>query len=155
MDDEQARELIMLRRVWRAMGCAGNPDDFKPTVRDVMWGQILDYIAIHARADTRLHRENTELLTELRAAEARAAEAEAVVVALMEATSVLGSTDAEMIQWIGTAFESTRSQEVLARVKAEAWDEGRQSVGRDFATPTNPLGIRAATQNPYRAGADQ
>ncbi|WP_066041938.1 hypothetical protein [Herbiconiux solani] len=84
-------------------------------------------------------------------AEARAAEAEAVVVALMEATSILGSTDAEMIQWIGTAFESTRSQEVLARVKAEAWWAGVTAQWEH-----RPIGNRVLeSENPYRAGGDQ
>ncbi|MCI2958227.1 hypothetical protein MN032_11010 [Agromyces atrinae] len=68
-EPNEARDA--LRRIWSAMGCAQNPDDFKPSVRAVMWGQVEKYVAEHLTGDLRLARENRELETVLR--EARAA----------------------------------------------------------------------------------
>lgn len=69
----EARELAALRRVWKAMGCAQNPDDFKSTVRDAMWDQIVAGCESHAANDTRIYRENQSLLAELLELKARAA----------------------------------------------------------------------------------
>lgn len=35
-------------------------------------------------------------------------------------------------------------------VAARAWDEGRESVGRDLSNPRRPDGMRPSSTNPYR-----
>lgn len=42
------------------------------------------------------------------------------------------------------------AQPTVAQVKAEAWDEGRESVAADFARPIGENGMRPSTPNPYR-----
>ncbi|QIK64130.1 hypothetical protein G7068_13685 [Leucobacter viscericola] len=55
------REKQALERVWKAMGCAGNPDAYKPSVRDIMWKQVVEYCERQNAGNNRLHRENEEL----------------------------------------------------------------------------------------------
>ena len=59
-------ETILLRDVWHALGCAPNPDDFKPTVRAQMRRMALEMIRDHATQQTRIYRENRELTELLR-----------------------------------------------------------------------------------------
>lgn len=66
------RERLALMRVWRAIGNAGNPDDFKTSVRDTMWDQLVELLEQYATQGTRLHRENEQLRAELAGVESRA-----------------------------------------------------------------------------------
>lgn len=50
-----------LRQVWQALGCALNPDDFKPEVRDRMWEQALTMIREGTANESRVYRENQQL----------------------------------------------------------------------------------------------
>ena len=43
--------------------------------------------------------------------------------------------------------------EVARAAKAEAWDEGRESLAADMAKPVGENGMRPTTLNPYRKEA--
>lgn len=64
---DAVREKSAMRRVWKAMGCEQNPDDFKLTVRDSMWDQIVDIAEKDLAKNNRLYRENEELRAALAA----------------------------------------------------------------------------------------
>ncbi|MEJ6490723.1 hypothetical protein PQI23_13435 [Leucobacter sp. USCH14] len=61
------REKLALDRVWKAMGCAWNPDAFKAGVRDTMWSQVVEFCEEQTASNNRLHRENEELRAALAA----------------------------------------------------------------------------------------
>ncbi len=61
------REKLALDRVWKAMGCAWNPDAFKAGVRDTMWSQVVEFCEEQTAGNNRLYRENEELRTALAA----------------------------------------------------------------------------------------
>lgn len=50
-----------LRAVWSALGCAPNPDDFKPTVQAKMWESVLEMITQATKQTSSVHRENQGL----------------------------------------------------------------------------------------------
>ena len=58
-------EREQLRQVWLALGCALNPDDFKPEVRATMWAQALNMIRKSTARDSRIYRENQSLEAEI------------------------------------------------------------------------------------------
>lgn len=70
------RERQALNRVWRAFGCASNPDDFKPSVRDAMWGQVEELASEATSGNNRLARENRQLESALVSEQAKTAAAE-------------------------------------------------------------------------------
>lgn len=41
---------------------------------------------------------------------------------------------------------------VIRKVKAEAWDEGRESVGEQMLQPRDEYGMFPPVANPYRGG---
>lgn len=43
---------------------------------------------------------------------------------------------------------------VIRKVKAEAWDEGRASVGEQMLQPRDEFGMWPEVPNPYRGGSD-
>lgn len=43
----------------------------------------------------------------------------------------------------------------LREVKADVWDEGRESMALDFTRPLDEAGMRTPTPNPYRQEQDQ
>lgn len=61
------REKLALDHVWKAMGCAWNPDAFKTGVRDTMWSQVVQFCEEQTAGNNRLHRENEELRAALAA----------------------------------------------------------------------------------------
>ncbi len=137
-----------LRRVWKAMGCEQNPDDFKASVRDQMWQMVVEDAAANAAKNNWLYRENVTLMEHLRVAEVRAAEAEAAVQDALNAVSEADeAVSAEIARraaleaviteaphdpdcthrWDDPkglqrceCYKSAATSEVLARVKAEA-----------------------------------
>lgn len=62
MNDESLR---MLRELWKALGCAHNPDDFKPAVQERMWAQALEMVRESTTEDRRIVRENQTLEAEI------------------------------------------------------------------------------------------
>jgi hypothetical protein len=62
----RSREITALRRVWQAMGCELDPDDFKPAVRDRIWDMIVAQAEADTQKNNRLYRENESLEVELR-----------------------------------------------------------------------------------------
>jgi hypothetical protein len=81
----RSREVDALRRIWQAFGCAFNPDDFKPTVRDVMWGQAEGFAQEANDEDRRIARENVSLQTELTTARAVIEQVRTYVIKLSDA----------------------------------------------------------------------
>jgi hypothetical protein len=59
--------LSLLRDLWSALGCAHNPDDFKPSVQAVMRADALKMVREQTAGVTRIHRENQALVAEVRA----------------------------------------------------------------------------------------
>jgi hypothetical protein len=55
-----------LAAVWAAFGCASNPDDFKESVREQMWAQVIEMATESAARANRVYRENRQLEDELR-----------------------------------------------------------------------------------------
>lgn len=51
------REHRALRRIWAALGCERNPDDFKTGARDSMWDQVETMVREHAAGTGRIIRE--------------------------------------------------------------------------------------------------
>lgn len=60
-------ETILLREIWQALGCAPNPDDFKPSVRERMRDQALTMIRESTTHESRIYRENQQLREALQA----------------------------------------------------------------------------------------
>lgn len=54
-----------LREVWSAFGCAHNPDDFKPEVRESMWRVITEMATQSTERSSRVYRENQQLENEV------------------------------------------------------------------------------------------
>lgn len=52
---------VLLREVWTALGCAPDPDDFKPEVRARQRRQAIDMIREEAGHTSRVYRENEQL----------------------------------------------------------------------------------------------
>lgn len=46
------------------------------------------------------------------------------------------------------------AQEFLRELKAQAWDEGRASVGEQMLQPRDEFGMWPEVPNPYRGGSD-
>lgn len=65
MSDDDLSEKELLRTLWAASGCASNPDDFKPTVRRLMWDQLIKWAGEREQDDRRLYRENQQLEAEV------------------------------------------------------------------------------------------
>lgn len=53
--------LERLREVWAALGCAPNPDDFKPTVQEQMWSLALVMMREATARASSVYRENSAL----------------------------------------------------------------------------------------------
>lgn len=52
---------------------------------------------------------------------------------------------------MGAAIGMSDTLPASAReIAAKAWDEGRESFALDLLKPTNEIGIRESTRNPYR-----
>jgi hypothetical protein len=59
-------ERERLAAIWSAFGCAPNPDDFKESVRERMWEQVLSMARESAAQSSRVYRENLTLEAEVR-----------------------------------------------------------------------------------------
>ncbi len=59
--EEQVISRELMAELWRAFGCAWNPDDFKPSVRSRMWQQALEFARERHEEGSRIARENREL----------------------------------------------------------------------------------------------
>ena len=64
MADDYTPTVEALNDVWSALGCAHNPDDFKPEVRRAMWAQALTMISQAVTQTNRVYRENQALLAD-------------------------------------------------------------------------------------------
>lgn len=107
-----ARETSALRRVWKAMGCAPNPDDFRQTVRDAMWDQVVADCEAHAANDTRVYRENQSLLAELLELKARDIAGE------IEEPDGIEADLKALYPWTGRSIPNMRVQEERLAFKA-------------------------------------
>lgn len=46
-------------------------------------------------------------------------------------------------------FSMEEFDEMIDRIKAEAWGQGRESVAHDMLKPLDEFGMRPVTPNPY------
>ena len=53
--DATDHEGRWMREMWQAFGCATNPDDFKRSVRDAAWAQMLEWVKEQTRQQERAH----------------------------------------------------------------------------------------------------
>lgn len=82
--------------------------------------------------------DNTELLAELR--NTRGYVESELRFMCRKAADALESREAEVQQL----------RDVIEQARADAWDEGRQSVAIDMLKPSTESGMKLATSNPYR-----
>lgn len=47
------------------------------------------------------------------------------------------------------AFNMVEFDEMIERLQAEAWKQGRESVAHDMLKPLDEFGMRPVTPNPY------
>lgn len=55
---------------------------------------------------------------------------------------------------LNRGFTEAQASELLRELKAEAWDEGRASVGEQMLQPRDEFGMWPEVPNPYRGGSD-
>lgn len=71
------------------------------------------------------------------------------------------TTDDVRKSWVGTTPRGFIPERVvkfycwLDRVKAKAWEEGRESLAIDAGRPVGPDGMRPATPNPYKEDTNE
>lgn len=61
--------------------------------------------------------------------------------------------DARMAM-LNRGFTEAQVSALLRDLKAEAWDEGRASVGEQMLQPRDEFGMWPEVPNPYRGGSD-
>lgn len=115
------REHLALMRVWRAIGCAGNPDDFKTSVRDTMWDQLVETLEQYAAQGTRLHRENEQLHAELSASPAPARDEWEYARRGRSGMVLMGDESLEEARRRAEAAGGSRYQTVVKRLAPGPW----------------------------------
>jgi hypothetical protein len=110
-------------------------------------------------------RERDEALREMHARELhhfeeeqKSAELAAVIDALVENSLRIEGSPIPWIEidaQVWDRYLSGTPADALRAVKAEVWDEGRESVALDFTRPLDEAGMRKPTPNPYRETKEQ